>query len=316
MTGGSGPAPRPGTPAPQGLCAALAALESEAIHILREAIAEARNPVLLFSAGKDSTVLADLACRAFFPSRPPVPLLHIDSTWEFRELLQFRDRFAQRYGFDLRVHHNEAGRTAGINPFEHGDHYTTVMRTEALKSALDAGRYDIILGGARRDEERSRAKERVVSLRGPHHTWEPRRQRPELWNLFNFRLGPHESARVFPLSNWTELDVLTYALARGIELAPLYLARPRAVLRRDGQLLVIDEPQRMPLRPGEIPEVRKVRFRTLGCWPVTAAEASEAETLAAVVAETLRSRHSERSGRLADHDAGGSLEQHKREGYF
>ena len=294
----------------------LAALEAEAIYILREAIAEARAPVLLFSGGKDSTVLAHLACRAFHPSRPPVPLLHIDSTWEFHELLQFRDRFARRYGFDLRVAHNEAGRAAGINPFEHGDRYTTVMRTDALKSALDAGRYDLILGGARRDEERSRAKERIVSVRGANHTWEPRRQRPELWNLFNFRLGMHETARVFPLSNWTELDVLAYALMHGVDLAPLYLARPRPVLERDGQLIVVDEPQRMPLGPAEVPQLRRVRFRTLGCWPVTAAEASDAETLEAVVAQTLRSRRSERSGRLGDRDAGGSLEQQKRDGYF
>ncbi len=305
-----------GNPPQAPLRASLADLESEAIFILREAIAEARNPVLLFSGGKDSTVLAHLACRAFHPSRPPVPLLHIDSTWEFRDLLQFRDRFALRHGFRLRVHHNEAGRAAGINPFEHGDLYTTVMRTEALKSALDDGGYDIIIGGARRDEEHSRAKERVVSLRGPHHTWEPRLQRPELWNLYNFRLGAQETARVFPLSNWTECDVLAYALARGIELAPLYLARPRLVMERDGQLIVVDEPQRMPLRPGEVARERKVRFRTLGCWPVTAAEESDAETLEAVVEQTLHSRRSERSGRLGDRDAGGSLEQQKREGYF
>ncbi|MGC8518520.1 MAG: sulfate adenylyltransferase subunit CysD [Steroidobacteraceae bacterium] len=296
--------------------ASLAALEAEAIYILREAIAEARNPVLLFSGGKDSTVLAHLACRAFHPSRPPVPLLHIDSTWEFREVLQFRDRFARRYNFDLRVSHNEAGRAAGINPFEHGDRYTTVMRTDALKSALDLGRYDVILGGARRDEERSRAKERVVSVRGPQHTWDPRRQRPELWSLFNFRLGMQETARVFPLSNWTELDVLAYALAYGVELAPLYFARPRWVLERDARLIVVDEPQRMRLGPGEILEERRVRFRTLGCWPVTAAEESDAETLAAVLEQTLRSPRSERSGRLGDRDAGGSLEQQKRDGYF
>ena len=296
--------------------ASLRDLESEALYILRDAVAEAQNPVLLFSAGKDSTVLAHLACRAFHPSPPPLPLLHIDSTWEFRELLEFRDRFAQRHGFRLQVHANEAGRAAGINPFDHGDRYTTIMRTEALKSALDAGGYDLIIGGARRDEERSRAKERVVSLRGPQHTWEPRRQRPELWNLYNFRLGKQETARIFPLSNWTEHDVLAYALARRVELAPLYFARPRPVVERDGQLIVVDEPQRMRLRPGESSRELQVRFRTLGCWPVTAAEPSDATTLEAVVQQTLHSRHSERNGRLGDRDAGGSLERQKRDGYF
>lgn len=294
----------------------LSALESEAIYILRDAVAEAQNPVLLFSGGKDSTVLAHLACRAFHPSPPPLPLLHIDSTWEFRALLEFRDRFARRHGFRLHVHANESGRAAGINPFDHGDRYTTVMRTEALKSALDAGGYDMIIGGARRDEERSRAKERVVSVRGPQHTWEPRRQRPELWNLYNFWLGTQETARIFPLSNWTEIDVLAYALAHRVELAPLYFARPRPVVSRGGQLIVVDEPQRMRLLPGESPRELKVRFRTLGCWPVTAAEHSDAETLEAVLQQTIRSHHSERSGRIGDRDAGGSLERQKREGYF
>ena len=294
----------------------LADLESEAIHILREAVAEAQNPVLLFSGGKDSTVLAHLACRAFHPSPPPLPLLHIDSTWEFSALLQFRDRFAQRHHYRLHIHANESGRAAGINPFDHGDRYTTIMRTDALKSALDTAGYDIIIGGARRDEERSRAKERVVSLRGPQHTWEPRHQRPELWNLYNFRLGVNESARVFPLSNWTEIDVLAYALMRDVEIAPLYFARPRPVLERDGKLIVVDDPQRMRLRPGDSLQWRKVRFRTLGCWPVTAAEDSQAETLAQVVEETLRSPRSERNGRLGDRDAGGSLERQKRDGYF
>ena len=296
--------------------ASLADLESEAIYILREAVAEAQNPVLLFSGGKDSTILAHLACRAFFPSPPPLPLLHIDSTWEFGELLQFRDQFAQRHGFRLKVHANEVGRAAGINPFDHGDLYTTVMRTEALKTALDVGGFDIIIGGARRDEERSRAKERVISLRGPEHTWEPRHQRPELWNLYNFRLGARHTARVFPLSNWTELDVLSYALARRIELAPLYFARQRTVVEREGQLIAVDAPHRMRLRPGESPQERRVRFRTLDCWPVTAAEESNAETLEAILEETRRSRHSERNGRLGDRDSGGSLEQQKREGYF
>lgn len=298
------------------LPAHLAQLEAEAIHILREALAEAAHPVLLFSGGKDSTVLAHLACRAFHPAPPPLPLLHIDSTWEFRALLDFRDRFAARHGFRLLVHANQEGRAAGINPFDHGDRYTTVMRTEPLKRALDAGGYDVILGGARRDEERSRAKERVVSVRGPQHSWDPRRQRPELWNLYNFRLAPQESARVFPLSNWTECDVLAYALAREVELAPLYYARSRPVVQRDGQWIVVDEPKRMRYRPGERPVRRIVRFRTLGCWPVTAASASNARSLHEVLEETLRSRSSERNGRIGDRDAGGSLEEQKREGYF
>ena len=298
------------------LPAHLAQLEAEAIHILREALAEAAHPVLLFSGGKDSTVLAHLACRAFHPAPPPLPLLHIDSTWEFRALLDFRDRFAARHGFRLLVHANHEGRAAGINPFDHGDRYTTVMRTEPLKRALDAGGYDVILGGARRDEERSRAKERVVSVRGPQHSWDPRRQRPELWNLYNFRLAPQESARVFPLSNWTECDVLAYALAREVELAPLYYARSRPVVQRDGQWIVVDEPKRMRYRPGERPVRRIVRFRTLGCWPVTAASASNARSLHEVLEETLRSRSSERNGRIGDRDAGGSLEEQKREGYF
>ena len=296
--------------------APLSDLESEATYILREAVAEAQNPVLLFSGGKDSTVLAHLACRAFFPSPPPLPLLHIDSTWEFRELLQFRNQFAQRHGFRLKIHANESGRAAGLNPFEHGDLYTTVMRTEALKTALDVGGFDIVIGGARRDEERSRAKERVISLRGPEHTWDPRHQRPELWNLYNFRLGPRETARVFPLSNWTELDVLSYALAHRVALAPLYFARLRPVVERQGQLIAVDEPHRMRLGPGESLQQRRVRFRTLGCWPVTAAEESNATTLDAILEETRRSRHSERNGRLGDRDSGGSLERQKRDGYF
>ncbi len=302
--------------ATQPIPAHLAQLEAEAIHILREALAEANRPVLLFSGGKDSTVLAHLACRAFYPAAPPLPLLHIDSTWEFRSLLEFRDRFAARHGFRLLVWANEDGRAAGINPFEHGDRYTTVMRTEPLKHALDAGGYDVILGGARRDEERSRAKERVVSIRGPQHSWDPRRQRPELWNLYNFRLGSQESARVFPLSNWTECDVLAYALAREVELAPLYYARARPVVQRDGQWIVVDDQKRMRYCPGERPLRRTVRFRTLGCWPVTAASPSEARSLREVLEETLRSRRSERDGRLGDRDAGGSLEEQKREGYF
>jgi len=294
----------------------LAALESEAIHILREAVAEARSPVMLFSAGKDSTVLAHLALRAFSPSKPPFPLLHIDSTWEFRSLLEFRDAFARENGFTLVVHANEDGRREGLNPFDHGDRYTWAMRTEPLKAALDAGGHDVVFGGARRDEEKSRAKERVFSVRSAGHAWEPRQQRPELWRLYNTRLGSGQSARVFPLSNWTEADLWFYALVRGISLAPFYFAAPRPVVERNGALIVVDDDARMRLRPDETVQTRTVRFRTLGCWPVTAAIASDATDLASVVRETLSSSTSERHGRIGDSEDGGSLEQKKREGYF
>jgi sulfate adenylyltransferase subunit 2 len=294
----------------------LERLEAEAIHIMREAVAEAVKPVLLFSAGKDSTVLAHLACRAFYPAPPPLPLLHIDSTWEFRSLLDFRDRFAREAGFQLIVRANEKGRAAGMNPFDHGDQYTTVMRTEPLRDALDEGRYDVIIGGARRDEERARAKERIVSVRGANHSWDPRNQRPELWSLYNLRLRRGETARVFPISNWTELDVLAYALVRRLELAPLYFSQRRATVERDGTLIVVDEPERMRFRPGEFVLERSVRFRTLGCWPVTGAIASGATDLTGVLQETLASSGSERQGRIGDQDAGGSLEQQKRAGYF
>lgn len=299
-----------------GLNSHLARLEAEAIHILREAIAEARNPVMLFSAGKDSTVLAHLGLRAFYPGKPPFPLLHIDSTWEFQSLLTFRDAFAREYGFQLLVHANEEGRAAGINPFDHGERYTEIMRTEALKTALDAGGYDVIFGGARRDEEKSRAKERVVSIRSSSHGWDPRRQRPELWQLYNFRLQKGQSARVFPLSNWTEADIWTYAIARGIRLAPLYFAAPRPVVSRGTALIVVDDESRMRFQPQDAVEIRRVRFRTLGCWPVTGAIESDATDLAAVARETLSASVSERQGRISDGEDGGSLEQKKREGYF
>lgn len=293
----------------------LTRLESEAIHILREAVAEAHNPVLLFSAGKDSTVLAHLALKAFYPSRPPFPLLHVDSTWEFSALISYRDSFARTHNFDLLVHANEAGRAAGISPFD-GDRYTTIMRTNALKQALDAGGYDIVFGGARRDEEKSRAKERIVSIRSASHAWEPRQQRPELWNLYNTRLGKGQSARVFPLSNWTELDVLLYAFAKNIELAPLYFSAARSVVERDDTLIVVDDEPRMQWRSGDRMVTRNVRFRTLGCWPVTGAVASDASDLAGIVQETLAGNSSERSGRIGDSEDGGSLEKKKREGYF
>jgi sulfate adenylyltransferase subunit 2 len=294
----------------------LASLESEAIHILREAVAEARNPVMLFSAGKDSTVMAHLALRAFYPGSPPFPLLHVDSTWEFRELIAFRDGFAARHGFRLLAHANEEGRAAGINPFDHGDTYTAIMRTQPLKAAINAGQYDVIFGGARRDEEKSRAKERVVSVREPGHAWEPREQRAEPWRLYNLRLSKGQTARVFPLSNWTEMDVLNYALLREIELAPLYYAKPRPVVERKGALIVVDDDSRMRLQPDDQVTIRMVRFRTLGCWPVTGAIASEAEDLRSVVQETREASSSERQGRISDGEDGGSLEQKKREGYF
>lgn len=294
----------------------LSRLESEAIHIIRETVAEARNPVMLFSAGKDSTVMAHLALRAFYPSKPPFPLLHVDSTWEFEAVTAFRDRFAALHGFELLVRRNEEGRRAGLNPFDHGERYTSLMRTMPLKAALDEGGFDIIFGGARRDEEKSRAKERIVSIRNEAHAWEPRQQRPELWSLYNSRLSPRTSARVFPLSNWTELDVWTYAMARNIDLCDLYFAAPRRVIMRGGALIVVDEPGRMPLRSDESIETKHVRFRTLGCWPVTGAIMSDAADISTVLAETFDASSSERQGRIADGEEGGSLERKKKEGYF
>lgn len=291
----------------------LAGLESEAIHVLRDGFAEARNPVVLFSGGKDSTVLAHLVLRAFHPAPPPVPLLHIDSTWEFADVLAFRDAFATKYGFRLLVHANEEGRAQAINPFDHGDFYTTTMRTEPLKQALTVGDFDIVFGGARRDEEASRAKERIVSIRSANHGWEPRSQRPELWRCFNWRLSTGQTIRAFPLSNWTEQDLWIYILLREIELTPLYLARERPVVIRGGMRIVVDDPSRMRWNEGEAVQFEAVRFRTLGCWPVTAAEPSQARTLTDILSETLSAQSSERRGRIGD---AGSLERQKREGYF
>jgi len=291
----------------------LQRLETEAIHIIRDGFAEASNPVILFSGGKDSTVLAHLAIKAFYPAPPPIPLLHIDSTWEFKDVLAFRDSFAARHGFELRVYANEDGRAQGLNPFDHGDYYTTTMRTEALKQALTRGRYDVIFGGARRDEEATRAKERIVSVRTAKHGWDPKNQRPELWNCFNWSLAAGQSIRAYPLSNWTEEDLWTYIVTQGIELAPLYFAKPRPVVMRSGMRIVVDDPELMRFQDGETPVEEVVRFRTLGCWPVTAATPSEAADLPTVMLETVRSSTSERQGRISD---SGSLESQKREGYF
>ncbi len=291
-------------------------LEAESIHIFREAAAQFRKPVLMYSIGKDSTVLLHLARKAFFPEQPPFPLLHIDTTWKFRDMIAFRDATARRLGLDLIVHTNQDGLSRGINPIDHAPStYTDIMKTQALKQALDAHGFDAAFGGARRDEEASRAKERVFSFRAPGHRWEPRKQRPEMWNLLNGRLGAGETARVFPLSNWTEKDVWAYLHREKLDVVPLYFAAERPTVERNGQLLVIDD-ERFRLKPGERVEMRRVRFRTLGCYPLTAAVASEADDIGSVVAETLAARTSERIGRLIDHDQAGAMEKKKQEGYF
>ena len=294
----------------------LQRLEAEAIFIMREVVANFERPVMLYSIGKDSSVMLHLARKAFFPAPPPFPFLHVDTTWKFREMIQFRDETAKKYGLNLIVHTNQDGAERGINPFDHGSSfYTQVMKTEALKQALDLGKYDAAFGGARRDEEKSRAKERVFSFRSASHAWDPKNQRPELWSLFNTRVKPGESIRVFPLSNWTELDIWQYILAEGIDIVPLYFAAERPVVTRSGQLIMVDD-DRMKLAPGETPEMRRVRFRTLGCYPLTAAIDSDAATLSAIVAEMFVARTSERQGRLIDHDEVGAMEMKKREGYF
>jgi sulfate adenylyltransferase subunit 2 len=283
---------------------------------MREVAATFDRPVMLYSIGKDSSVMLHLALKAFYPAPPPFPLLHVDTTWKFRDMIRFRDETAKKYDLDLRIHTNEDGRQRGINPFDHGSgHYTQVMKTEALKQALDAGRYDAAFGGARRDEEKSRAKERVFSFRSASHGWDPKNQRPELWSLYNTRVKPGESIRVFPLSNWTELDIWQYILAEEIEIVPLYFAAIRPVVRRSGQLILVDD-NRMPLQDGEVPDMKRVRFRTLGCYPLTAAIESDAATVEEIVAEMFVARTSERQGRLIDHDEVGSMEMKKREGYF
>jgi sulfate adenylyltransferase subunit 2 len=294
----------------------LRELEAESIHVIREVVAEFARPVLLYSIGKDSQVLLHLARKAFHPAPVPVPLLHVDTTWKFREMYAFRDRMVRELGLRLVVHRNQRALDEGINPFDHSSQkYTFALKTQALLEALAIGGYDAAFGGARRDEEKSRAKERIFSFRDRHGQWEPRQQRPELWNLYNSRIEKGESIRVFPLSNWSELDVWQYVQLEGIPVVPLYFAADRPVVEREGNLIVVDD-ERFRLAPGEVPRYRRVRFRTLGCYPLSAAIESDAADVAAIIAEMRRSRRSERQGRLIDHDEEGSMESKKREGYF
>jgi sulfate adenylyltransferase subunit 2 len=294
----------------------LQRLEAESIQIMREAVSESERPVMLYSIGKDSSVMLRLARKAFFPSRPPFPLLHVDTTWKFSEMYTFRAKAVAEAGMELLVHQNPYALEHNINPFDHGSAvHTDIWKTEGLKQALDGHRFDLAFGGARRDEEKSRAKERVFSIRSAQHRWDPKAQRPELWRLYNARTSPGESVRVFPLSNWTELDIWQYIHSEGIEIVPLYFAAPRPVVERDGSLIMVDD-KRMPLEPGEEPELRSVRFRTLGCYPLTGAVESTAATLTEVVQEMLLTTTSERQGRVIDHDSSGSMEKKKQEGYF
>ena len=294
----------------------LQRLEAESIYILREVVAECDKPVMLYSIGKDSAVMLHLAKKAFYPAKPPFPLLHVDTTWKFRAMYEFRDRMARELGMDLIVHVNPDGLAQGINPFTHGSQvHTDVMKTQGLKQALDQHGFDVAFGGARRDEEKSRAKERIFSFRSAQHRWDPKNQRPELWSLYNTRKQKNESIRVFPISNWTELDVWQYIHLESIPLVPLYFSAPRPVVKRDGALIMVDD-ERMPLLPGEQPEMRSVRFRTLGCYPLTGAVESEATTLPEIIQEMLLTKSSERQGRVIDHDAAASMEKKKQEGYF
>ncbi len=291
-------------------------LEAESIHIMREVAAQCENPVMLYSVGKDSAVMLHLAMKAFYPAKPPFPLLHVDTTWKFREMIEFRDETASRLGLDLIVHINEEGAAAGINPFTAGSaRHTQVMKTDALKQALDRHGFDAALGGARRDEEKSRAKERIFSFRNAQHRWDPKDQRPELWRTYNARINKGESMRVFPLSNWTELDIWQYIRNENIAIVPLYFAAPRPVVKRGADLIMVDD-ERMPLNDGEEPELRMVRFRTLGCYPLTGAIESSAATLEEIIAEVLLTTTSERAGRVIDHDQSAAMEKKKQEGYF
>ena len=293
----------------------LQRLEAESIHILREVVAEAEKPVMLYSVGKDSAVMLHLAKKAFYPAPPPFPLLHVDTTWKFRDMYALRDRAAKAAGMDLIVYQNPEALAKRINPFDHGSLHTDMWKTEGLKQALDQYGFDVAFGGARRDEEKSRAKERVFSFRTAQHRWDPKNQRPELWKLYNARKHKGESIRVFPLSNWTELDIWQYIYLENIPIVPLYYAAVRPVVERDGTLIMVDD-ERMPLRPGEVPMMKKVRFRTLGCYPLTGAIESEADTLPAIIQEMLLARTSERQGRVIDHDSAASMEKKKQEGYF
>jgi sulfate adenylyltransferase subunit 2 len=296
----------------------LQRLEAESIHIIREVVAEAENPVMLYSIGKDSAVMLHLALKAFYPAKPPFPLLHVDTGWKFRDMIEFRDRHTRELGLKLLVHINEEGVARGINPFTAGSaKHTDVMKTEGLKQALDKYKFDAAFGGARRDEEKSRAKERVFSFRSAQHRWDPKNQRPELWRLYNARKDRGESIRVFPLSNWTELDVWQYIYLQNIPIVPLYLAKEREVVQRDGTLIMIDDERILPyLRPEEKIERKKVRFRTLGCYPLTGAVESDADTLPRIIQEMLLAKTSERQGRVIDHDQSASMERKKQEGYF
>ncbi|MCC5872115.1 MAG: sulfate adenylyltransferase subunit CysD [Gammaproteobacteria bacterium] len=294
----------------------LERLEDESIHIMREVVAETAHPVMLYSIGKDSAVMLHLAMKAFYPAKPPFPLLHVDTLWKFKEMYAFRDRMAADLGLDLIVYTNQEGVQRGINPFSHGSAiHTDIMKTEALKQALDHYKFDAAFGGARRDEEKSRAKERIFSFRSAQHRWDPKNQRPELWRLYNAHKHRGESIRVFPLSNWTELDIWQYIYLKQIPIVPLYFAADRPVVERDGTLIMVDD-ERMPLAPGELPVMRKVRFRTLGCYPLTGAVESEADSLTGIIQEMLLARTSERQGRVIDHDAAASMEKKKQEGYF
>lgn len=294
----------------------LKQLEAESIHIFREVAAEFENPVMLYSVGKDSSVLLHLARKAFFPGKIPFPLLHIDTTWKFKEMIEFRDRMAKEYDFELLTHSNPEGVGDKITPFTHGSaKYTDIMKTQALKQALNHYKFDAAFGGARRDEEKSRAKERVYSFRDENHRWDPKNQRPELWNIYNSQINKGESIRVFPMSNWTELDIWQYIYMENIQIPSLYLAKPRPVVERDGVKIMVDD-DRMPLLPGEVPKMESVRFRTLGCYPLTGAVESKADTLPDVIQEMLLTKTSERQGRVIDHDAAGSMEKKKMEGYF